>query len=207
MSAVSKEKLVEDFRVGTIQQAALRVIGKKGLADTTIQEIADEAGVAKGTIYLYFESKEDLVQRTAELALSHLRTRLEATLAVPRPLPEQMRALLQAKVEFFDAHREFFRIHLAASKGDMDLFCRNRQQQTAEYQRNLQRWAAVLTEAMDRGEIRRVDPLRLTAFMAEGVNAIILRRLTEEAPPSAESDVDWIVTVLMRGITEGGSAS
>jgi hypothetical protein len=43
--------------------------------------------------------------------------------------------------------------------------------------------------------------------MAEGVNAIILRRLTEEAPPPTESDVDWIVAVLMRGIAEGGSAS
>ena len=204
MIADSKEKLVEDFRVRTIQEAALRVIGSKGLADATIQEIANEAGVAKGTIYLYFESKEDLVRRTAELALAELRTRLEATVDVPRPLPEQIRSLVRAKIEFFDAHREFFRIYLAASKGDMD---RDRRQ-TPEYQRNLQRWAAVLTEAMDRGEIRRMDPLRLTAFMAEGVNAIVLRRLTEEDPPGAESDVEWIASVLMHGVAaEGGSAS
>ena len=54
----SKEEVVHDFRVQSIQDAAMRVIARKGMAAATMQEIAEEAGVAKGTIYLYFRDRD-----------------------------------------------------------------------------------------------------------------------------------------------------
>jgi len=50
----------------------MRVIARKGMAAATVQEIADEAGVAKGTIYLYFRDRDELVERTFEGAISEL---------------------------------------------------------------------------------------------------------------------------------------
>ena len=47
-------------RPGQILDAALRVFIEKGLAAAKLEEIAALAGVSKGTIYLYFQSKEDL---------------------------------------------------------------------------------------------------------------------------------------------------
>ncbi len=45
-----------------ILAAAIRVLAKKGTAGTKIQNIAEEAGVGKGTVYLYFKNKEDIFQ-------------------------------------------------------------------------------------------------------------------------------------------------
>ena len=53
----SKEDVVQEFRVQSIQEAAIRVISRKGMAAATMQEIAAEAGVAKGTIYLLPRSR------------------------------------------------------------------------------------------------------------------------------------------------------
>jgi AcrR family transcriptional regulator len=47
-------------RPGQILDAALRVFSEKGLEAAKLEEIATLAGVSKGTIYLYFQSKEDL---------------------------------------------------------------------------------------------------------------------------------------------------
>ena len=47
----------------------MRVIARKGMAAATMQEIADEAGVAKGTIYLYFRDRDELVEKTFETAM------------------------------------------------------------------------------------------------------------------------------------------
>ncbi|MDP6931179.1 MAG: helix-turn-helix domain-containing protein, partial [Planctomycetota bacterium] len=44
-----------------ILQAAVRLFGRKGYHASSIADIADEAGVAAGTIYLYFKRKEDLL--------------------------------------------------------------------------------------------------------------------------------------------------
>lgn len=207
MPTVSKGELVEGFRVQTIQEAALRVISREGLAGATMQAIADEAGVAKGTIYLYFRNRDDLVQRTADVALAHLLGELHSTLSVRRSLPEQLRALVRAKLDFFDTNREFFRIYVALSQGEVDQTACARRRHQPQYRLYLDLLTAFLRDAMDRAELRPVDPSRLALFVAEGINAIILRRLSEESPPSTESEVDWIVTTLLQGASASGSES
>jgi AcrR family transcriptional regulator len=49
-----------DERPQQILEAAFRVFGKQGLHQATLDEVAREAGITKGTIYLYFPSKADL---------------------------------------------------------------------------------------------------------------------------------------------------
>lgn len=49
-------------RPAEIIQAAMDELAEKGFADAKIQEIAARAGVAKGTVYLYFETKEQLFE-------------------------------------------------------------------------------------------------------------------------------------------------
>ena len=50
----------KEARPGEIVEAALRVFGEKGFAAARLDEIAVRAGVSKGALYLYFETKEDL---------------------------------------------------------------------------------------------------------------------------------------------------
>ena len=65
--SVSKEPVVESTRKRTpeerprqILDAALATFGQAGLAAARVEEIAERAGISKGTVYLYFPSKEDL---------------------------------------------------------------------------------------------------------------------------------------------------
>ncbi len=46
-----------------ILEAAIELCSENGMENTSIQEIAELAGVAKGTIYLYFKSKDDLMEQ------------------------------------------------------------------------------------------------------------------------------------------------
>jgi AcrR family transcriptional regulator len=50
-----------DVRRQELMDAALRVFHEKGLTKATVSDVTDEAGVAKGTFYLYFDSKEHLL--------------------------------------------------------------------------------------------------------------------------------------------------
>ncbi len=60
--------------------------------------------------------------------------------------------------------------------------------------------SAVLQQAMERGEIRRIDPTRLALFIIEGSDAIIIERVLEDAPPPEEADVDLIAGAILEGI-------
>lgn len=59
----------KDARPGELTSAALQVFGERGFAATRLEEVAQRAGVSKGTVYLYFESKEALFKAAVESAV------------------------------------------------------------------------------------------------------------------------------------------
>lgn len=58
-----KVKEIRQESMQKIMDAAMRLIAKRGYEGTSISQIAQEAGVSKGLVYNYFESKEELLQR------------------------------------------------------------------------------------------------------------------------------------------------
>src|SRR3954470_13384412 len=102
----SKEEVVQEFRIQSIQEATMRVIARKGMAAATMQEIAEEAGVAKGTIYLYFRDRDELVEKTFERAMNGLHARIDVALESSESFESKLRSMLIAKIEFFRDNRE-----------------------------------------------------------------------------------------------------
>ena len=201
-AAKSKEEVVQEFRVQSIQDAAMRVIARKGMAAATMQEIAEEAGVAKGTIYLYFRDRDELVEKTFETAITQLIARVEKSLDGEKSVEEKIRATMQAKLEFFRENREFFRLYMSLRLPEGDAQQQRRHKRTCEpqYKSSVARFAQILESAMDRGEIRRFDSHRLALFIVEGSNAIVVERVMEEKSPSEQEDVEFLTQVIMGGI-------
>jgi AcrR family transcriptional regulator len=201
MTAASKETLVEEFRQRTILSAAMRVIAQRGPQAATMQQIAAEAGIAKGTIYLYYANRDELLEKASDFAFSELLERIEAVLAEAQPLPLLLRALVRAKIEFFDENQEFLRVYMATRYPEAECSgeARKRRRARPQYRRYQQGLTRVLEAAMARGEARRMDAARLAAFFTEGTSAILLRRL-ESAAPAAEEDVEMIVSLMSNGI-------
>jgi len=198
----SKEDVVQEFRIQSIQEAAIRVISRKGMASATMQEIAEEAGVAKGTIYLYFRDREELVEKTFETAIGELHKQVDAALDSEGTFEQRLRAMTTAKLAFFNQNREFFRLYHALKMPEGNASQQRRQKRTCQpqFRARVERVATAMKEAMDAGEIRRLDPNRLALILIETSTAIVLERLNEDAPPPESEDVELIVSTLLSGI-------
>ena len=57
----SKDDVVTAFRRDQILDAAHGVFASRGFKEATVGHIADAAGIAKGTLYLYFKSKDEIL--------------------------------------------------------------------------------------------------------------------------------------------------
>jgi TetR/AcrR family fatty acid metabolism transcriptional regulator len=198
----SKEAVVHDFRVHSIQEAAMRVIARKGMSAATMQEIAKEAGVAKGTIYLYFRDRDELVEKTFETALNELMRRGDEALDAPVPFVEKLRRLMATKIAFFMENREFFRLYMTLRFPEGSPSQQRRQKRTcqSQYRGRIDKFAGILSKAMDDGEVRPMDPHRLALFLIEGTNSIVIERVVEEAPPAQEQDVEFLTSLILNGI-------
>jgi len=74
-----------ESRPGQIIEAALEVFGERGLANARLDDIARRAGLAKGTIYLYFPNKEELFRAVIRKTVIATIDRAEASVADDAP--------------------------------------------------------------------------------------------------------------------------
>lgn len=77
--------------------AAATVFSERGVAGTAVSDIVRAAGVAQGTFYLYFDSKDDVLLAVAEQFVAEVGTAVAAAVAGPEtPAPDRLRSLVAA---------------------------------------------------------------------------------------------------------------
>lgn len=193
----TKEDVVGEFRKQTICDAALRAVARKGMTNVTVQDIADEAGVAKGTVYIYFHSRDEILARTMDAATEQLLAELSTACQSCRGFRDILQHRVRAQLQHFENHRDFFRLYLAMSEP----FGEKRLKKYPTYQSYLEQLGKVLDAAIARGEIRHTDVERLSIAISSVIRDIALHRLIERQPPPLEDDVTFAVDFIMRGIT------
>ena len=77
-----------------ILEAAVRVFADRGFFNATVAEIARAAGVADGTIYLYFKSKDDLLLRVFDEKMTELLAEAQAVLAEEKSAPARLKRFI-----------------------------------------------------------------------------------------------------------------
>jgi AcrR family transcriptional regulator len=92
--------------------AAERVAARDGLASANLQAIAEQAGVAVGTIYNYFEDKDLLFQTLFTRRRAGLYVAIDAATEECRakPFADQLSGFIRAMFAYFDAHSDFLRL-------------------------------------------------------------------------------------------------
>src|SRR5260221_7114612 len=91
-----------------ILAAALLLFREKGLEGTTTKEISKKAGIAEGTLFNFFKTKEDLALYFFQKETDHLIEwfRGEARLQ-KAPLPEKLFAIVHRQLEYIEPYAEF----------------------------------------------------------------------------------------------------
>jgi AcrR family transcriptional regulator len=91
--------------------AASRLFAQFGIEKTSMKQIADEADISVGKLYIYFRGKEEIVHQLLDDAFTELERRGdEACRAADAPL-EQLRCRLGAAIAHFQEHMDFFMIY------------------------------------------------------------------------------------------------
>lgn len=97
--------------------AAEEVFGRKGFHDTTLKEIAEQAGFSVGSVYSFFESKEDLFVSVFLRRGDEFMPVLEAIVATEGDPLARLHELVELEVGFFRANPHFGRLYLRTASG------------------------------------------------------------------------------------------
>lgn len=162
--SITKEQIIE---------AAAKVFSRRGLENATVDDIAKEAGIAKGSIYLYFPSKgKILVEGIKHVAGQRIKT-LQSLLTKFPTAKERLVALFKANAKVARSNPEMFLMNYAL---------------LLSTHRNIKKWGAreffkaylnlceeIIKEGIKAHEFRRIDPrlLALSMILTQDIGSIL----------------------------------
>jgi AcrR family transcriptional regulator len=150
--------------------ATVAVVAKHGFNETTIAQICAAASVSRRTFYAYFSSKEECFFTTYDTIVGHLMAATEGAVEGEEEWTAKVRAKLRAGLEFFAANPDLARFCFAVpQQAGEEVAARSRvvTEQVLAY----------LCEGMPPPPATRTPPEAVTASLAGGMTALVLRKV------------------------------
>lgn len=193
-----------DARPGELVQAALELFVERGYSSTRLDDVAQRAGVSKGTIYLYYGSKEELMRAAIRLAIQpRLQYAEEALQGSDLSTREVLRTIVSNWWQ--DDNR-------TSARGILKLLvseCRNFPELGHFYceevvHRGRSFWLHLLERGIARGELRDIDPAAYLPMVTAPLSFLSIWQhslgMFEQPPLDVKNYLDTYIDVLFEGL-------
>jgi AcrR family transcriptional regulator len=109
----TRKELLSGWRQDEILQAACRIFARLGYSATNVEDIANEAGIAKGTVYLYFKSKEEIFAAVLARDVESLTDRTIEGMSAAETFAGRLMVFLNLRVAYLQHNQDFLRVYFA----------------------------------------------------------------------------------------------
>jgi len=196
----TKKDVVTEFRTAGLLEAARKVFAKKGFSNATVDDIAAAAGVAKDTVYLYYESKRDIYFAALKFGIEQMYSMLQQRLNAASSPEEKLRTFISVKLEYFDENRDFFKIYYS----EIGNICihpgTNDNEFKTLYLEQAKVVESILKEGARKKVLRHVRPEQTAFAISDIVRGVITQRLLGWSKSKNGQDVDFIFDLIWKGI-------
>ncbi|KAA0696624.1 TetR/AcrR family transcriptional regulator [Halopseudomonas laoshanensis] len=184
-------------RCEEILYAAIKVFAEQGFRCTDVQQIADLAGVGKGTVYRFYPTKDELFQAAVDDVMLRLTSQVDAAVQeITDPL-EHLKQGFRTYMSFFQQHPEAVElfVHECAEFGKVS---KPRYFVYSDLRRTT--WLNVYQQLIDSGRCRVNDPEQiLNAISNLAYGSVLVNRISGRNS-SLEVMADELLDTLLHGV-------
>ncbi len=184
-----------------ILDAAEALLARKNFHECSMAEIAQEAEFAVGTLYNFFESKDELYVALLDRIGEEFMAEFERRAAGQEDPVEALGELVRLKAEFLRAHGPALRLFFE-SRPAAPVAARARAEQSLDrrYKKYFRELTNIIRRGVDAGAFAARDPKLLAAFF-EGASHSVVLWLDEEAPdePAPDAAAERVLPLFLQG--------
>jgi TetR/AcrR family fatty acid metabolism transcriptional regulator len=181
-----------------ILEAAQSIFARKGYYQAKIEEIAELAGVGKGTVYEYFTSKQELYKEMFRVILSQYMAYVTMEDTAGITVKEWINHLLEMHLKYMMENRK----HMPTNFGDMDGLDEEILGWMYDLRKvNIDRLKAIFEAGIARGELKDIDPELAANLLIGLMRGITVPLLIEDIYGDPAQVAAEITDVLFHGMT------
>lgn len=180
-----------------IYDAAVELFWRQGFEETSVQQIVDKAGLTKGALYHYFESKDELLRVATERGLDHFLPAARDIAARQLPFPEALELIIRNMLEGIVLFQREMGLFFAQwrHRGDVLPATQNKRK---DYESAMQ---VIVERALANGEIRSVASAQLITFAIFGMCTHPQTWWRPNRPLTVDDLTHVFTEILLEGLT------
>lgn len=182
--------------------AALDLFAQRGYHNTSMHEIAEKAEFAIGTLYKFFENKEDLYKALVLEQADQFEDAITRAITEPDDVVEKLRNYVRIKGERFRGNLPFIRLFLAERRGaSFNIKAGLDDEMRKRHRAFLKKLAAVFDKGIKIKRFKRIaDPLDLAVALDSFLDAFLLLWLDEPERHPYPEDPDSVLNIFFKGL-------
>jgi AcrR family transcriptional regulator len=189
-----KQRVVAEFRRSEILAAAAKVFASKGFVATHMEDIAKAARLAKGTLYLYFQSKDAIYQATVQQAVTKLAALTEERVRNESVFAGKLAAFISVRIAFWNDQQQLYRIILSINRQD-----EHRKRSIVWQKETVLYLQSMFADAARAGDIPDQDFLAAAWTTMDAIRGVNERR-AYSTDRSTEEDTRFLTAFLLRAL-------
>ena len=195
-----RDSATRDVR-GAILDSAERMLAGNGYKKMTIDDLAADVGIGKGSVYLHFSSKEDIALSHIDRIIERLKGRLDKIAGRKTPVGQRLKEMLIDRVTFrFDSVQHYTQgLNDLLSKIRPSLLDRRRR----HFEEEARIFSRVINEGVSTGEFDKVKPHDAAWALIVATNSLLPYSLSaQELGERAEikKRVSSLADLLLKGL-------
>jgi TetR/AcrR family acrAB operon transcriptional repressor len=194
---IKRKHLLNQITRKAIQEAVVNLVTRTGTRKVTMDQVAAEAGMSKGCLYIHFRNKKELLESVKAASFKPLGDQVQEILKGSLAPNHKIESIVYQLFSYFDENRGLFRFLLEEREIAQSQAIR---QKNSRYRNFVERIANVLDDGVASGLFRHMDSKKVASIFIEAMIAMTARRLLEETPGPLDEDARLLIQVIFRGI-------
>lgn len=196
-----RRQLLDLLMRDSIYEAAVSVLTEFGVERTTMDRVAAAAEIGKGSLYKYFQSKEELLQFVYEKTVLPILESTAEIVTADLPAPKKLERYLRVLLECSTKDVRVFSLLLRNDAVEI-LVRSSARSARAEA---ISQLAAIFQDGIDEGWFQPFDPAELAALFLGSCTALLNHYLDHGGNESSEPFNQMILDIFLHGATPHGS--
>jgi TetR/AcrR family transcriptional regulator len=184
--------------------AALDLFAQRGYHNTSMHEIAEKAEFAIGTLYKFFENKEDLYKALVLEQTDQFEDDITRAITEPDDVVEKLRNYVRIKGERFRGNLPFIRLFLAERRGaSFNIKAGLDDEMRKRHRAFMKKLAAVFENGIKIKRFKRIaDPFHMAVALDSFLDAFLLLWLDEPERHPYPEDPDVVLNIFFKGLID-----